>query len=250
MELSGHQSVNDLVENDFRFARALDSYGINFYQYADRSLSEVCKAKEVSLRQLLKRFEAITADKFPDFTTLYSYPVDHIIDYLQHHHFLFIKDQLPFVRRMVESINQNHHWHKDLVEDLKFVFPIFYEDFIHHIYEEEDTLFAYIMQLYQMSKSGVLNGDLYMAMESYSIQQLAMEHVEDDDEMKGIRGILQQYDVEALQDSRLKVVFKELTKFDRELELHARVENEILFPKALNLEKRVKEILAHKIKFN
>jgi regulator of cell morphogenesis and NO signaling len=87
-------------------------------------------------------------------------------------------------------------------------------------------------------------------MERQSIQEHALEHSEDDDEMRGIRGIISQYDVENIESTPLKVIFEELISFDKELELHAKIENEVLFPKALNLEKRVKRQFSSTIGFN
>ena len=46
-----------------------------------------------------------------------------------------------------------------------------------------------------------------------------------------------------IKDLHLKVVFQELQEFDDELSLHSDIENNILFPKALKLEKKVSKIL-------
>ena len=40
-----------------------------------------------------------------------------------------------------------------LASDLKSIFPLFVEDFVHHIYEEEDTLFTYIGRLTNFVRS-------------------------------------------------------------------------------------------------
>ena len=71
----------------------------------------------------------------------------------------------------------------------------------------------------------------------FSINDFIHHHGDSDDEMKGIRGITDQYNVDDLDDMHLKVILKELQQFYSELTHHASIENEILFPKAIQLEK-------------
>ena len=77
-----------------------------------------------------------------------------------------------------------------------------------------------------------------------------MHHDADDDDMEGIRHITGGYLTDPIDSLHLRVVYAELQQFERELKIHASVENEILFPKALTLEKQVKKTLREKARFN
>ncbi|MEM8895839.1 MAG: iron-sulfur cluster repair di-iron protein [Bacteroidota bacterium] len=250
LKKEAHHSIGQLVNEDFTFARLLDAYGIAFFDCESLPLSEVCKKQRIKLESLLKEYEQPKSSIEPSFEQLNRQSAQSVIKYLKHHHYLFIKDQLPFIQKLIKHLQPKSLADNELVSDLKFVFPLFQEDFIHHIYEEEDTLFAYIQQLNKVIQTNQFSSDLYYDMEKFSIQELAMEHGEDDDEMKGIRGIIDQHSVEDLQDLHLKVIFKELQSFDKQLERHARIENEILFPKALNMEKKVQLMISSKIGMN
>jgi regulator of cell morphogenesis and NO signaling len=48
----------------------------------------------------------------------------------------------------------------------------------------------------------------------------------------------------------VKVLYKELQEFERNLSTHARIENEILFPKAMALENKVKQFFFERSKLN
>ncbi len=245
-----HRSIGQLVDKDYTFARLLDAYGIAFFDCESLPLSEVCLSRKIKLETLLTEYRQPRSVTEPTFDQLNSQSASAVIQYLKHHHYLFIKDCLPFIQKLIQHLKPKNIADNELVADLKFVFPLFQEDFIHHIYEEEDTLFAYIQQLNKVLQTSQFSSDLYYEMEKFSIQELAMEHGEDDDEMKGIRGIIDQHNVEDLKDLHLKVIFKELQSFDRQLDRHARIENEILFPKALNMEKKVQVLLSSKIGLN
>ena len=112
-------------------------------------------------------------------------------------------------------------------------------------------MFTYVLSLNQALIELYKPTQLYIDMERFSIQNLAIEHDIDDDEMQGIRSITNNYSLDAIQDNlHLRVVYAELQRFEKELCTHARIENEILFPKALMLEKEVKKMLKGKTRFN
>ena len=69
----------------------------------------------------------------------------------------------------------------------------------------------------------------------------AKEHLEEDSEMAGIRGLTNDYSIKNIDDLHLKVIFQELKAFDKELDVHSNIENKILFPRALKLEKDVSD---------
>jgi regulator of cell morphogenesis and NO signaling len=181
---------------------------------------------------------------------LVAYPVDLIIEYLKHSHFLFVKHKLPYIANLVESFSANDGDYHEVERDLKTVFPLFVKDFIEHIYQEEDTLFSYIHALDHAASRDYIPTKLYYLLEQHSIQEFAMEHKVHDDEMVGIRNITRDYELTAGAPLHVKVLFNELTGFEKSLIAHARIENEILFPKSLELEKKVKLAFFEKSRFN
>ena len=91
---------------------------------------------------------------------------------------------------------------------------------------------------------------MYMAMESHALQAFAMEHQEHDDDMHGIRQLTNDYKVPSEASLHLRVVFAELKRLELELQIHASVENDILFPKALSLEHSVRQMIGQTISLN
>jgi regulator of cell morphogenesis and NO signaling len=87
-------------------------------------------------------------------------------------------------------------------------------------------------------------------MEKHSLQKCAMEHEAHDDEMQGIRRITKDYHITSDAPLHVKVIYSELVSFEKVLQEHARVENEILFPKAMSLENVVKKKFFEKARFN
>lgn len=242
--------IRELVDQDNVRAYVLYYFGIKFYEYAEETLEQVCLEKGLRLDQVLREIETPTESFQEADLPLISYPIDLIIEYLKHSHYIFVKHKLPYIARIVEAFKADHPDFELVEKDLKQLFPLFLEDFIHHIYQEEDTLFGYIKILEKASK-GIYNpSQLYYLLEKNSLQKFAIEHEAHDDEMVGIRRITGDYALNGNAPLHVRVIYSELLSFEKNLKTHARIENEILFPKAMMLENQVKKIFEEKIKFN
>lgn len=244
-----NKKIAQLVDENYVHAYVLYYFGIRFDEFPEDTLEQTCKRKGLKVEQVVRELESPTHVKEADLP-LISYPVDLIIEYLKHSHFLFIKHKLPYIAKLVNSFKAEHEDYNTVERDLKIVFPLFVEDFIEHIYEEEDTLFSYIQALERASKGNFIPTKLFYLIEKHSVQKFAMEHDVHEDEMEGIRKITQDYQVRTDSPLHVKVIYNELKAFERSLITHARIENEILFPKAMALESRVKQMFFDKTKMN
>jgi regulator of cell morphogenesis and NO signaling len=241
--------ISELVDQNYVHAYVLFYFGISFYENSEFTLEQVCLQRGLRIDQVVKELESPTHVRESDLP-LVSYPIDLIVEYLKHSHFLFIKHKLPYIAKLIETFKSNHEDYVTIVRDIKIIFPLFVEDFIEHIYEEEDTLFSYILELDRASKGAYNPSRLFYLMEKNSVQKFAVEHEVHDDEMEGIRKITGNYSMESNIPLHIKVIYSELKEFEKSLITHARIENEILFPKAMSLETRVRQSFYSKVASN
>ena len=229
--------VFDVVSNDFKYAKALNSFGIDFYKHYDLTIDQICKEKGLSSNSIHGYRVAMDETFDLDVKTLESSPLNLVIEYLKHNHSYFIKNKLPYIKSLISSLSlENKKF--NFFKDLKFIFPLFYEDFVDHILEEEKYIFSYIQKLYHLEDSKS-HAKIFFEMKKISLKDIAKEHLEEDSEMAGIRGLTSDYSYENIENLHLKVIFQELQAFDKELEIHSEIENTILFPRALDLEKNI-----------
>jgi regulator of cell morphogenesis and NO signaling len=242
--------LEDLViENRIR-AKVLFYFGIKFYEHSEQTLAQVCAQKGLSVQQVVREFEQADADAAYSSLPLVNYPIELIIEYLKHAHFVFVKRTLPYLGRLIDSFHPAPGPYLAIGKDLQLLYPLLLEDFIHHIYEEEDTLFTYILQL-DRAQQGVFHpARLFYTMEKNSIHRFAVDHEAHEDEMAGIRSITHNYQLEATAPLHLKIIYAEMQAFEESLMRHASIENNILFPKAMALENTVRQAMKEKISLN
>jgi regulator of cell morphogenesis and NO signaling len=238
------ENVQELIDKDFVLARALFFLGVTYCDYKDSSLELVLKEAGISAEKLNRKLEELHGVELPGPDFFKSFQVDAIVEYLKHAHYVYIKEKIPYISTLIARLEDSGK----LTHDLKLIFPYVTEDFIKHIYHEEDSLFYYVQKLYAATDGVFEESVMLELMRKYSISKMASHHESDDDEMKGIRDLTNNYSVEGIDDKDLKVIFNELKSLETDLLLHARIENEVLFPKALELEAKVAKFVAESIK--
>lgn len=233
-------TIRSLVDENFIYARALSYLGVEFYMHPDRKLKEVCEEMGLDRGQVLKTFYQFDQSHRFSFNELQKYPLEIVVEYLRHSHHQFIKNKLPYIARLIANYPEQ--------DDLKLIFPEFVEEFINHIYEEEDTLFHYLERLVDIQKKRTNNPAASLwKYRSVSLQTIHEDHKEED-ELAGIRTLIES--TTNAGSIHWQVICKELKSFDREMWYHAEIENKILFPKAIALETSIKDQISELSKLN
>ncbi len=248
MNTLAKKKIDEIVDMNYIHASILYYFGIEFYNYSEQTLEQACVNKGLDVATVVNKLESPRSCE--ESVAIEDFPIELVIEYLKHTHFLFIKQKMPYLSTLISELKVLKGSYNSLAKDLKFVFPLFVEDFIHHIYQEEDTLFNYIHDLlaYQKGKANV--SKLYFEMEKNGLTRFASEHEEHDDEMAGIRQITNNYSIQEYTPLHIKVIFSELKTLEKELIIHANVENDILFPKALMLEREIIESMKQNTRYN
>ena len=232
------KTIEEVVDENYVYARALHYLGIDFFENADKKLEEVCIERGLNKKQVIKSFYEFDSSPRISYKELSSYPVELLVEYLKHTHHVFIKEKLPYIVHLAKTYSN---------VELRNLMPEFVEDLIRHIYEEEDTIFKYIHVLYEIKKGKEkAPTSRLMTFQSLSLRD-ELAHHEGEDELGAIRTL---FNLLEKSDLKGRVLLSELKSFDREMVYHAAIENQILFPKAIALEKEVLDKVAALSKLN
>jgi len=226
------KTVGTIVDENFIYARALHFLGISFYENEHLKLEQMCLDRNIDKSKLIRTLYMVDSSFRLKFKDIRKFPLNLTIAYLQYAHQQYIKVQLPYVSKLIGNLPEG----SDCIRDLKTVFPLFVEDFIIHIYEEEDTLFEYVSLLTKIESGSISNPiSKLWKFSGLSLNELLEHHV-NDDAMSNMREL-----IESIPPTgrHIEVIIKELQAFDREILYHAEIENELFFPQAITLEQRV-----------
>ena len=222
------KTIEEIIDENYVYARALHYLGVDFFKEKESSVIEVCNTHTIDKEQLIKTFYDFDTTNRLSFKELSIYPLPILLKFLKHSHRVFIADHLPFVVKIIRSQTQvDSSWY--------FLLPELIEDIVIHIHEEEDTTFKYIEAMTMISEHPNLLSKWLVENEVFSLIE-EFEHHAEEDEVVAMKKIIGQVDDTTMEG---KLLVSEVNSFTREMAYHSQIENEILFPKALQLEKNI-----------
>ena len=108
-----------------------------------------------------------------------------------------------------------------------------------HMMKEEQILFPYIRSMEASGQNGVSNPQGNKAWVQQPIHVMEMEHETVGNNFAAIRELTSGYALPQDACTTYQLLFKLLEEFEDDLHLHIHLENNILFPKAIAMEKEL-----------
>jgi regulator of cell morphogenesis and NO signaling len=237
-------TVNAIVVNDYRTADVFKRHGINYCCGNDISLVDACRENNIDIAVIEKELEQATRTiTLSNKLKLENWRVDFLIDYIINVHHDFIKETLPSLQTTLLSFVAEH---QQAFPELKQLIPVFQElaaVTMKQIQYEEEVFFPYIKQIEGMHRRREVYGGLFvktLRKPLYSV--VDSEHKEISCLMERIRAVTNNYIFPAGACARHQVLFHMLKELDNDLIQHKHLENNILFPKAMAIEKELLQL--------
>lgn len=195
---------------------------------------------------LLRVFEEkiFTAGEFE------PYPVEIIIDYIERTHVFYFEKKLPEIEQSILLLSGHYEVHHPILAALRNFFNRYVQDLSEHIRAEENLLLPYVKALCQAEKTPAHFSAFILARRDYSIGRFLDEHHDTEDELKDIRQTIRLYDPPQTNESLYRILLTQLQAFEQDLCIHAHIEEEVLIPKSLAMEKDLNAQLLYLSPFN
>jgi regulator of cell morphogenesis and NO signaling len=233
-ELWDQTTVGDIVAADFRTAAVFESFGIDFCCGGRHEFADACRQAAADPAAVRHALDALPpADVARD--DFASAPLEQLIDHIVDTHHAYVRSALPTIGRYLEKLVEAHGArHPELVRILT-VFRDLRADFERHLIKEEQVLFPYVRDLATTTRPCGVSMSPFGTVEN-PIRMLEREHLEAGDEMRAIRALTHGYEIPADGCGTYEVCMAELWRFERDLHRHVHLENNVLFPRAIQLE--------------
>lgn len=238
MELQTSTSIGEIVKKDFRAAAVFERYGLDFCCGGKKSIGQGCAEKGIDPEKVLSDVVKLqnAAGRVENFD---AWEIDFLADYIINRHHSFVRSQLPVLSAHIRKIISVHGERHPELLSIGGHFEAVQAELTRHMHNEEHILFPYIKRLIDI-RSGRFpkQAPPFVTVEN-PIRVMEIEHEEAGDAMKQIRRLSNNFMPPEDACTTYRVCFAELQEFERDLHQHVHLENNILFPKAIELEKQV-----------
>ena len=231
------ETLGQIAAKDLRKAEIFKKYGIDFCCGGKKTVKEACAEKGIDILKV--EHELRNADKNPGVRPLPygDWSLDFLADYIVNTHHSYVRKTLPDLIMYADKVAKVHgDHHPELIRINQLVKEITTE-LNAHLVKEETILFPYVKELAKASDKKQISFNEYLGTVQTPINMMEMEHEVVGKNMEEIRRISNNYFLPEEACASYSLLYNMLIEFEDDLFTHIHLENNVMFPKALEIEK-------------
>lgn len=233
------ETVGAIAAKDLRKAEVFRKFGLDFCCGGKKSLEEACTDAGVSVNQVSEALESLPQQPANPAQDFNNWSLDFLADYIVNIHHRYVMDSIPALNGLAEKIAQHHGpSHPELHEIRTHVAALLSEMQSHQV-KEEKILFPFIRQMVQCEREGKPFAYPPFGTIESPVQMMLADHDEAAAHIHAIETLSDNYQVPADGCDSYRLYYYKLHEFDKDLHQHIHLENNILFPKSVQLEKKL-----------
>lgn len=230
--------VGDVVSRHAPLADLFEKHHIDFCCGGAQTIEEACTGKNLEPDALIEEIKAAWTNREADPAQprFNEMELDELSDYIVEKHHSYVAEAIPLVTEYLERTAHAHGDNHPELHQIKALFKASAGQLAQHMQKEEMVLFPRVKHLIRLKKTGQRLPVQPGAVAS-PIEVMMQEHAAEGERFEEIRRLSAHYTVPADACSTFQAAYRKLEEFELDLHRHIHLENNILFPKALALEK-------------
>jgi regulator of cell morphogenesis and NO signaling len=231
------KTIGEIVAEDYRAASVFESFGIDFCCGGNITVDEACRQNSVSPNEVATKLAAIANTQQGNSVDFRSWPLDLLADYIQKKHHRYVEEKTPIIKQYLAKVCMAHGERHPELFKIKEEFDASAGELAMHMKKEELMLFPFIGKMVRAKSAGQPLPQSPFGKVENPIQTMIAEHDIEGDRFKKIAELSGNYTVPADGCNTYRITYATLKEFEDDLHLHIHLENNILFPEAIKLEK-------------
>jgi regulator of cell morphogenesis and NO signaling len=232
--ISPTTSVGQIVAAQPLLARVFERVGIDYCCGGKRSLAEACAAKGLDAATVAVMLDAAAQDLGPKpAISASTISLTALADHIESTHHLYLKEELPLLVEKAERVAQKHAWRDPRLTAVAGTMHALAEEMFSHMAKEERILFPLVRELEQTGAISHACGSL-----ANPIRQMESEHDSAGGALARLRALTDGFTPDADSCNTHRALLAALAELETDLHEHVHKENNVLFPRALALERQ------------
>jgi len=234
-------TVRDVAIKLPQSTRLFEKLKIDYCCGGNRPLADACASAGVDVEQVREMLTEVTESK-PNNSEAQSFqnlPLTELITHIIHTHHAFTRSELERLRLLADRVLAAHGGNHPELVHLSELFMRLCADLSPHMFKEEHVLFPYITALTESANQNRPVPVASFGTVNNPIRRMMMEHDNAGEILLELRSLTSDYIVPADACMSYRTLYGALEDLEKDLHQHIHLENNILFPRALDLENRL-----------
>lgn len=232
-------TIGQMVAENYRTAPIFKKYGIDFCCKGGRSVEDACTQKGIDPTPLLADLERVSQEPVTDQTDYRTWPLDRLADHIEQTHHRYVEEAITQLRPFLDKVCRVHGDHHPALFHIQDAFYTSAAELAQHMKKEELVLFPYIRKMAKAEANGEAIPPAPFGTVRNPITMMMQEHETEGGRFEHISELTEGYNPPEWACNTFRVTYALLKEFQDDLHRHIHLENNILFPKAMEMEKGV-----------
>lgn len=230
-------TVGEIAASDMRKAEVFKKFGIDFCCGGKKTLKEACDEKQLDPEKIESALDEV-AEQTSGQLRFNQWNLTTLADYIIDNHHGYVRQTLPEIKKFAHKVAQVHGDQHPELKEIRELSGNLAEELTAHMQKEEQILFPYIQKMEEGQKEGKVETPPFGSIRN-PIRMMESEHDSAGNNIEKIKALSNDFTPPQDACNSFRFLFHLLKDFKADLNQHIHLENNILFPKAIEMEKQL-----------
>jgi len=216
--------------------RLFEKLRIDYCCGGHRPLAEACASAGVDVGDVMEMLGGVTQSEDAAAVDFQNASLPELITHILDTHHVFTKSEMERLQSLTDKVIGAHGANHPELLHVRELWQRLCADLKPHMFKEEQILFPYMIALAQAADHKWAAPFAPFGTVNNPIRMMMREHDTAGEIVRELRALTSDYKAPADACISYQTLYQALENFERDLHQHIHLENNILFPKALDME--------------
>lgn len=217
--------------------RVFEEYKIDYCCHGHTNFDEACLNAGASPDTVIEKIDGVISKLGNrELDWLGTAALTEVIDYIIDKHHIYTRDELAQLSGLANKVATRHGDHLDSLLELRDTFQELCDELEPHMMKEERVLFPYIEEMESRRDKGLPPAYPPFATVQNPVGMMTIEHEQAGELLVKMRELTDDYTVPEWACPSFTALYHRLAALEADLHQHIHLENNLLFPKAIEME--------------
>jgi regulator of cell morphogenesis and NO signaling len=230
------ETVREIALSQPSSIRVFEEFGIDYCCGGRKPLAVACTEQDVEIAAVLTALAAAASEPTPEVTDWNKSSLQALSEHIVSQHHAYVKNELPRLDTLAKKVIAKHGSHRAELPEIQSALQKLDEEMTQHMAKEELVLFPYIAKLERALPDGSARPQSCFGTVSNPIAMMMQEHEGAGELLAEIRQLSSNFAPPEDACPTYHALYAGLKEFEQDLHQHIHLENNILFPRAIDME--------------
>jgi regulator of cell morphogenesis and NO signaling len=231
------QTVREIALENPATIRVFEKFGIDYCCGGRKPLADACEANNLAVDEVIAALEQALAAPVPESEAWGQKPLAELIAHIVNTHHAYVNREVPRLAYLSDRVVNRHGADKPELCIIQAKIAELSEELLQHLGKEEMILFPHVIALETSIREGTPRPQSCFGTVANPIEMMSREHDAAGALMAEIRRLSNDYTPFVGACPTFLNFYNILLEFERDLHQHVHLENNVLFPRAIAMEK-------------